>query len=119
MKGFADSWFFDMNFWKRRLLFPKFKPVSGGKIFCDRDGNIFSRKFYGDYSRNRSERLWFKVNLLNNQQTVIKVEPDEAWLLSINDRFVYLSGAAKKGEEDNLILIRADRLKWFETRGIK
>jgi len=98
-RGIAEGWY-DFNFWKRNLPFPEYKPVSGGRLFVDSKGFIYSRKYPG-YKGN--DNLWAKINIENGHIKLISF-PTNYNLKFIKDRFFYFSKVDLEGEEDTVIV---------------
>jgi len=105
-KGIAEGWF-DLKYWRKRLPFPKFKPVSVGQLFIDSQGNLYSKKHSGYQLK---ENTWAKINLSNYKISIVKFNPDETLLYIWKNYFFF----HKLDGKDNDILTKIDEKMLFQ-----
>lgn len=91
--GIAEGWF-DLKYWRKRLLFPKFKPVSGGLMFIDSQGKLFSQKYSGYQS---SDNLWAQIDLSSNSIVIKRFEQKER-LVTIWKNYFFIRRNNDDGE---------------------
>ena len=93
----------DLNYWKKNLPFPGYKPVSGGKIFFDHNGGIFTKKFAGFTEGN--PQTWVKINIKTGQTTYKQMKKNE-YLLYVTKKSIYLLRII---DDENHEVVRVDR----------
>jgi len=67
-RGIAAGWF-DLKYWRKKLPFPKYKPVYGSSFFLDSQGNLIVQK---NIDASSKVKVWAKVNLTSNKITLEK-----------------------------------------------
>lgn len=82
-KGIAEGWF-DLKYWRKRLPFPEYKPVSGSLMFVDSHGFLYSSKHPG---YNLMENRWAKIDLASGDVEVVQLKPGEKIIAIWKDDF--------------------------------
>ncbi len=82
-----------LDYWKDRMPFPKYKPVSYG-VYFDGRGNIFTKKFIGYKSK---ESIYARVSISSGEYKIRKLENET--IIFIDKDWVYLSRETEEGEE--------------------
>lgn len=76
----------NVDYWRERLPFPKYKPNSSGAMHTDSKGNLYIE----EYTRyKKKDPLWFKVNLETGKTDTVTLKPGEK-LLNIWSGCFYL-----------------------------
>jgi len=107
----------DLNYWKSRIPFPEYMPLSGGMMYADSNGNLYSKKYnsYNVYIIGRSafktknDNIWVKINLENSSAKIISFMENET-LKGIWKQHLYF---LKEDENDNFVLIRREMKETF------
>lgn len=105
-KGIAAGWF-DLKYWKKRLPFPKYKPVSGRPLFCDSRGNLYSKKYQG---HKLASNTWAKINMTNNETSILEFKPGER-LLGIWENYFFF---ARNDRYGNYVVVKVDEKDIFK-----
>ena len=105
-KGIAEGWF-DLNYWRKRLPFPEYKPVSGSKMFVDSHGFLYSSKHPG---YNVMENKWAKIDLASGDVQVVQLKPGEEIIAIWKDDFFI-----RRIDDDNeLIIVKINEKNVFK-----
>lgn len=105
-QGIAAGWF-DLNYWKERLPFPKLKPVSGSFMFHDSKGNLYSQKYEG---HQQMFNRWAKINVINNETKILEFKPGEV-LLGIWENYFFF---ARYDQDGDYIIVKFDEKEMFK-----
>lgn len=84
-----------LDFWKNRIPFPEYKPLSYG-VYFDGKGNIFTKIFTGYKSK---ESTWIRVNISSGNYNIKKLEKEE--IIFIDRNWVYIS---KESDEEEVVI---------------
>ena len=95
----------DLKYWKSRMPFPKYKPVSGYPLFFDRQGNIFSANYTG--YQDTKIKVWAKINIRTGKHLLKSLKKYENLVLPTKG---YLYFEIEK--EDNYILVKMKRSEY-------
>lgn len=100
-RGIRNGWLDPdyLNYWKSRIPFPEYKPVSYG-VFFDGKGNIFTKKFTGYKSK---ESIWIRLNISSGNYQIKKLENED--IIFVDKDWVYLS----KGSDEEEVVIKMKR----------
>jgi len=96
--GIAEGWF-DLKYWRKRLPFPEFKPVSGGGFFVDSKGNLYSGKYPGYLP---DENVWAKINLNSFEVSIVTFESGQHLMGIWQDVFYFW----KRDDDDNVSITK-------------
>lgn len=107
--GIQAGWF-DLNYWKKKLPFPTYRPISGGKMFIDTHGNLFSMKHPGFSLQGAT---WAKINLETGKTSVINFPGHYGRLFCIDKKYFYFLKEDKAGEF-TILKIAEDRLEYVK-----
>lgn len=105
-EGIANGWL-DLKFWKKRIPFPEYKPISGGHLFVDPRGNLYTMKYQGHYL---NPLICAKINLSANEVSIFKFKQGESLLGIWKDYFFVM----KWDGEENYIAVRRNEKEFME-----
>lgn len=105
-QGIAEGWF-DLKYWRKRLPFPEYKPVSGGQIFTDSQGNIYSQKYPG---KSPGENTWAVINPKSGSINIKKLSSK----LRVLYRWKKYFFLRKSIEDDERVVVKVDETKLFD-----
>lgn len=93
--------YFDLEYWRRKLPFPEYRPISASRMFIDDDGYLYSNQY------TSGKNIWARVDIRTGKSGTVSLDPGLN-ILAMHHKFVY----TRKGEEQekNTIFItsRAD-----------
>jgi len=89
----------DVDYWKKNLPFPKYKPNSSWKMLTDSKGNLYVRE-YTRYKKKDPD--WYKVNLKTGKIDTLTFKPGEA-LVQIWRDYFFIYKLIEDEEEDEEI----------------
>lgn len=107
-KGTSQG-YFDLNYWRKRLPFPEYKPISGSLIFIDADGFLYSNKYT---SHQSNKNIWARIDIETANSTVISIDPNDK-IMAIRDNYFFIR---KLDEEEKNILIKTKSKDYLNGR---
>ncbi|MCP4220095.1 MAG: hypothetical protein GY765_36020 [bacterium] len=109
-KKMIEQGHLDINYWKSRLPFPEYKPLSGSLFFVDqRSGYLYSLKYNG-YAAGKN--YWIRVNLDTGKVDSVPYPYDKIGLLVAirkNDCLVM------QEENDSTNMVKVKKKKIFPS----
>jgi hypothetical protein len=105
-RGKAEGWL-DLNYWRKQLPFPEYKPVSGRQLFFDSQGNLYSKKYEG---YKPIINTWARIHLKNNETSIVKFKPAERLLAIWHNDFIFL----RQDREGNYMVIKINKKDIFQ-----
>ncbi len=105
-QGIAEGWF-DLKYWRKRLPFPEYKPVSGSLMFIDSHGFLYSSKHPG---YNLMENKWAKIDMASGNVQVVRLKPGEKILAIWKDYFFII----RTEDNDESIVIKINEKNIFK-----
>ncbi len=91
----------DINYWRKSLPFPKYKPNSSWRMVTDSKGNLFVRE---NTRYKKKDPVWFKVNLQTGKIDTLKFKPGEELCRIRNGYFFLYKIIEEEGEEIETII---------------
>ncbi len=110
-KGIAEGWF-DLNFWKSNLPFPKFKSLSAGIMFVDSDGHLYSGK-YPEKGLTHVD-TWAKINILSGKNSLVGMHPKGTLLFAKNGDYYF--AIVDDEDERVLVIVSEKELRLKQTK---
>jgi len=95
-QGTAEGWF-DLKYWRKRLPFPGYKPVCGGKIHADSSGNIYNMSY-----ESKGNDKWARINLRDGKTSIIDFK-ENYFLITIRNGYFYFKHAIS---EDEYVIVK-------------
>lgn len=93
----------DIDYWRKRLPFPEYKPNSSWRVHTDSKENLYIKK----YTRDRKKApVWFRINLQTGKATTLKFKPGEDFCRIWKGRF-YVYKVVEDEDED------VEMITWF------
>ena len=89
----------DLKYWRNRIPFPKYKPISGDKLYVDSHGNVFSKKYS---FLNDADTTWAIINLEKASSSIINFKQGEKLIGIWKDYFFF----STKDDEDNYAVLK-------------
>lgn len=108
-QGIAEGWF-DLKYWRKRLPYPEYKPVSGGQMFIDSHGYLYSWKYPG---YKMMENKWVKINMATFDLQVVQLNPGEK-IISIWKDYFFLTKI--DDDDDESVIIKIHEKDILKTR---
>ena len=102
---------YDLKYWRERLPFPEYKPVSGGSMFIDNQDNLYSRPY--SQVEGAKYTTWAKINLDTYTLTLAYSPRRGGGLIKICTDFNYIF---KRDAEGNAVLYKTDG-DYFSSKG--
>ncbi|MCU0288917.1 MAG: hypothetical protein MUF15_21295, partial [Acidobacteria bacterium] len=96
-QGIAEGWY-DLKYWRKRLPFPKYKPVSGGLMYIDSHGYLYSWKYPGF---KMVENKWLKINISTFDSQIVELKSGDK-IISIWKDYFFLT---KKDDDDEEAIV--------------
>lgn len=106
--GIKAGWF-DFNYWKKRLPFPEYKPITGS-MFIDVHGNLFIMKYSGYVGQ---EDTCARINIDTGKTSIIKFPGHYGNLRCIDKNYFYFLKEDEDGEF-TVLKIAEDRLEYVK-----
>ena len=98
----------NVNYWRKSLPFPKYKPNSSWRMHIDSKGNLYLRE-YTQYKKK--DPVWFKVNLQTGKIDTLKFKPGEELCGIWGDYFFLYKTIEDEDEEvETITRLKAEEL---------
>jgi hypothetical protein len=105
-RGISEGWL-DLEYWKKRLPFPKYKPVSAYQLYIDSHGNLYSMKYPGSTT---THAICAKIDLSNGDVSIVNFRPGE-WLLGTWKNYFFIQ---KVDDDDDYVVVKIDEKEFFK-----
>lgn len=110
-RGISEGWL-DPGYWRNRLPFPEYKPLSAYPLFRDSQGYVYSIKYPGD---DDTFHKYARINPSTGDVSIIEGNTEErlvgTWK---NYFFVY-----RQDEIDDYVIVKIDEKEFLEKRNGK
>ena len=110
-KGVSEGWF-DLKYWRSRLPFPEYKLVSGGQLYIDPHGYLYTMKYSGYKIAHSAPTTWAKINLSKYDVSIVFSNPREWPLCDWRDNLFI----KKLDEDDNYVVVKVPEGQFFKEK---
>ncbi|HLP46477.1 MAG TPA: hypothetical protein VK469_11040 [Candidatus Kapabacteria bacterium] len=107
-RGMSEGWL-DLNYWKTRLPFPDYKPVSGYPLLIDSQGNLYNMKYPG---MDDTSIKCARINLSNGEITILNFKSGESLLAAWKNYFFI----QKEDEDDDYVILKIEEKEYFSRK---
>lgn len=107
-QGMSEGWL-DMNYWKKRLPFPDYKPVSAYPLYIDSLGNLYNMKYPG---MNDTSIKCARINLSTGVTSIFNFKPGESLLAAWKNYFFIL----KEDDNEDCVILKIEEKEFFKRK---
>jgi hypothetical protein len=107
-RGMSEGWL-DLDYWKKRLPFPDYKPVSGYPLYIDSQGNLYNMKYPG---MDDTSIKCARINLTTGVTSIFNFKPGES-LLAAWKNYLFIQ---KEDDNDDYVILKIDEKEFFKRK---
>jgi len=93
----------DVNYWRKNLVFPEYKPNSSWRMLTDSKGYLYLSEYDDPYDE-KENLSWYKVNCQTGNVDTLKFKPGEELVRVWGEHFFFYKVLEDQGEEIETII---------------
>lgn len=111
-KKYKSAGLANVNYWRKNLPFPKFKPNSYWRMITDSKGNLYVKE---NTKYKDKTPVWCKINIQTGKTDILKFKPDETFCqIWKNYFFFYKLVEVEDADEEIETIIKIEEKELFK-----